>query len=72
MNGAELPCGSVLSVEPADSSYTQPRLDFYGSGGLAALVPRLDAPPPPLDPGPAVITDPMEQDEELDDFFNSI
>jgi hypothetical protein len=68
MNGAELPCGSVLRVEPADSNGTL-TLSQYGTEHDASGAQMLDI------SGEVCINEGKtteEADEDLDSFFNSL
>lgn len=77
MNGAELPCGTVLKVEPADASYQQPKTSQYGPVGNdeqqgndnkqlqqgESII---------IAAGPTKTEDNENEDEDLDDFFESL
>ena len=69
MNGTELPCGSVLKVQPADSSYNQERFDLYKSPQLRmAESEPIDHPAKPVDND----NNDNTNDDDLDDFFSSL
>lgn len=63
MNGAELPCGSVLHVEPAESS--------YGKNKEEAGIAVTDEPSKPLSTYRPEATV-KDKDEDLDDFFEGL
>lgn len=68
LNGAELPCGSVLTVEPSTSSYGSKVLEYYCPSTGA-----LQEGPPEVDNGGAKVEgrSALEADD-LDDFFNAL
>lgn len=73
MNGAELPCGSILRVEPARSDYKPAAENDTGTGHYGpadretALLPaNLSSLPPPQE------EDQQDDTEDLDDFFASL
>jgi hypothetical protein len=73
MNGAELPCGSVLHVEPASSnnaaSGTTSQQSHYGPAKSQAL----ERPHGEVEKDETPAADNDDDDEEdLDDFFDSL
>lgn len=58
MNGAELPCGTALRVEPSESKY----------GPIAVSVADVPKEEPPSKDEPQE----EEEDPDLDDFFSSL
>ncbi|CAB9520224.1 expressed unknown protein [Seminavis robusta] len=81
MNGAELPCGSILQVQPADSNYQQQQqlLSSYGppkTGDTSSSNANIRKAPPPdgskdTETG-ATKENGDDDDEDLDDFFESL
>ena len=72
MNACELPCGSVLKVQPADSEYKKnglADLQCYGPG-------QSSNPNKVIEPASIPIVDTMivaeDTSEDLDDFFASL
>ena len=77
MNGAELPCGSVLQVEPANSSYGGQKKDQMTSyGGPSASTVCSSSFPEKTDKREAFEATNGDiqktEDEDLDDFFASL
>ena len=85
MNGAELPCGSVLRVEPADPEYKQRPsgskeitsvnndVGHYGpSSGAPTEGEELETPKVNPSKENGVGGGENETDEDLDDFFDSL
>ena len=75
MNGAELPSGCILQVEPADSSYQQNNnnnMSAYGPGAVAAAAIKKEAEKvvePVVKEGDG---DDNDSTGDLDDFFESL
>jgi hypothetical protein len=72
MNGAELPCGSILRVEPADPKYkkSQPgeaREEDVGHYGLSSCAYTKVQSNVPAQEGSG-----DNPDDDLDDFFDSL
>jgi hypothetical protein len=68
MNGAELPCGSVLQVEPADSNYSQkqrPAEESERSAKESEIV-------PPHDESKPESKTEVQPADDLDEFFDSL
>lgn len=75
MNGAELPCGSILRVEPADPQYTkskteEDREEGGGYYGPPSCVDRTDNKSPSNTPSQEGSGD--SPGDDLDDFFDSL
>jgi hypothetical protein len=68
MNGAELPSGSVLHVEPASSNSSSGQQSYYGGIDATAKSQAAYEQPGGEDETPAQ----AENDEDLDDFFDSL
>ena len=72
MNGAELPCGSVLHVEPADPQYKQNKSErSYGPSSGDTMKEESEAPAikEAVDGGNDKDNSPAD---DLDDFFDSL
>lgn len=70
MNGAELPCGSILRVQPADSSYSQSASKYAPQLTTTGAVVTAAKRPPVVDDKEG---DKKEDDDsDLDDFFDSL
>ena len=73
MNGAELPCGSILQVEPSDSSYGQnssryaPQSQPQPTTGKKNQNVKDEKEQPAGEEG-----DKKDNDSDLDDFFESL
>lgn len=75
MNGAELPSGAILRVEPADSGYSQQTTNTSAYGPAAALAMQENN-IQKEEPVPAAEADNDDGDNDstgdLDDFFESL
>jgi hypothetical protein len=75
MNGCELPCGNVLSVQPATNHATSSN---YGPAASVTMNPCGPSSPPPTNNGTVATptkeeTAPaVKEEEDLDDFFASL
>jgi hypothetical protein len=79
MNGAELPCGTTMQVQPSDPLYKlkkKKKMDYYGSAAETTIEEApLPPPPPPADKKDVVPEDEAKtapEEDELDDFFASL
>jgi len=79
MNGAELYCGSVLQVQPADSNYSDPYQKLAPSSSEQEQ--NQQQLPPTTDPAgmseekpveETAVGDDKEEGSDLDDFFGSL
>lgn len=72
MNGAELPCGAILQVQPADSSYEQQKTSHYTN--QQNLLDKKEGTNIKNKDTPAGNDDKKEDDStgDLDDFFDSL
>jgi len=75
MNGAELPCGSILQVEPADTGYSQKNAKYapQSSGADPTTTTVINGAQllqgKPEDRAKEEV---QEEDSDLDDFFESL
>ena len=75
MNGAELPCGSILRVEPADPQYTKSQTEEHGEkdrgySGPPSCVDATDNKSQSNEPPQEGSGD--NPGDDLDDFFDSL
>jgi hypothetical protein len=78
MNGAELPCGTTMQVQPSDPLHKlkkKKKMDYYGSAAETTIQEAPLPPPPPEDKTDTAAKDQAKtapEEDELDDFFASL
>jgi len=70
MNGAELPCGTVIQVEPANSKYKDAKASHYGP--QSAQLSQKEETESPSTQNTQKHDKKEEAPEDLDDFFASL
>ena len=78
MNGAELPCGTTMQVQPSDPLHKlkkKKKMDYYGSA-VETTIQETPPPQPPLPDKQDIAaedqTKTAPEEDELDDFFASL